>query len=65
MLCEFCKKASKIDKTIAQNNVFVEANLKQGAHMSVEGCILFIILHFCLDNQIVTGQVCHQGYLPG
>ena len=50
MLCEFCKNASKIDKAVAQNNVFVEANLKQGAHMFFEGCITFIILHFCVDK---------------
>ena len=24
----------------------------------------YIILHFCLGNPIVSGQVCHQAYLP-
>lgn len=38
MLCEFSKKASRIDKTVAQNNMFVE------------DCILFVILHFCVGK---------------
>ena len=27
--------------------------------------ILSIILHFCLGNLILTGQVSHQAYMPG
>ena len=63
MFCEICKIASQTDKTIAQNNVFVQGcssfrinsfNIQESMtnHLQATTCttILSLILHSCLDD---------------